>query len=204
MSATAAIILAGGQARRMGGGDKSRQLVHGRTIIARTIAVLAPQVARLALNANGDLSRFADLGVPTIPDSLPGHPGPLAGILAGLDWAASLNLPWLISVSGDCPFLPHDLAERLHQVRAEQNATYACASSGGWTHPVIALWPTARREELRQALLAGQRKIDAHTAHHPTAIANWPTTPIDPFFNVNTPTDLTEANRPQAMGPIPS
>lgn len=189
---TAAIILAGGLARRMGGGDKCRQLVAGQTIIARTIATIAPQVAALAINANGDPARFADLGHPVIPDSLPDHPGPLAGILAGLDWAAAAGHNWLLSVPGDCPFLPHDLAARLHEARG--SATFAVAASAGWTHPVVALWPITCRDELREALVAGERKIDAYTARHSVARAEWPTTPFDPFLNVNTPEDLARAN----------
>ena len=177
----------------MGGGDKCRQLVGGRTLIARTVAPVRPQVAALAINANGDPARFADLALPTIPDSMPGHPGPLAGILAGLDWAAAAGHHWLLSVPGDCPFLPADLAARLQEVRG--GATFAVAASGGWTHPVIALWPTACRDELQEALVAGERKIDAYTARHPTAEAEWPTAPFDPFLNVNTPEDLAYANR---------
>ena len=195
---TAAIILAGGLARRMGGGDKCRQIVAGQTIIARTIASIAPQAAALAINANGDPARFADLGCPVIADSVPGHPGPLAGILAGLDWAAAAGHEWLLSVPGDCPFLPPDLAARLHQARGD--ATFAVAASGGWTHPVIALWPTSCRGELRQALLDGERKIDAYTARHPIAQAEWPTAPYDPFLNVNTPEDLARAECVQASG----
>ncbi len=190
---TACIILAGGLATRMGGGDKCRQRVGGQSIIARTIATLAPQAKPIALNANGDPARFQDLGLPILPDPLPDHPGPLAGILAGLDWAATSGIPWLVSVPGDCPFLPTDLVARLHAAR--QQATYAVAASGGWTHPVIALWPTNCRHALHQALLAGQRKIDAFTAPQETAQAEWPTTPFDPFLNVNTPADLAEADR---------
>jgi molybdopterin-guanine dinucleotide biosynthesis protein A len=197
----ACIILAGGLATRMGGGDKCRQIVGGQSIIARTLATLAPQASPIAVNANGDPARFQDLGLAILPDPLPDHPGPLAGILAGLEWAATMEIPWLVSVPGDCPFLPPDLVPRL--LAAKQRATYAVAASGGWTHPVIALWPTACRHALHQALLTGQRKIDAFTAHHETAHAEWPTTPVDPFLNVNTPADLAEANR-LARSPPPS
>jgi molybdopterin-guanine dinucleotide biosynthesis protein A len=162
---------------------------------------MAHQAAPIAINANGDLQRFDDLGLAILPDPLPGHPGPLAGILAGLDWASTLGLDWLLSVPGDCPFLPDDLVVRLHHAR--NDATYAVAASGGWTHPVIALWPTACRADLRAALLAGQRKIDAFTARHKTERAEWTTDPFDPFFNINTPEDLQEANRlvPSRKGP---
>ena len=192
-TSTAAVILVGGLARRMGGGDKCRQVVGGQTILARTISTISPQVNALALNANNDPARFADTALPIQADPVPGHPGPLAGILAGLDWVAATGHRWLLSIPGDCPFLPPDLASRLHQARGQ--ATYAVAASGGWTHPVIALWPTSCREDLRQALRSGERKIDAFTAGHPTARAEWPTTPFDPFLNVNTPDDLAQANR---------
>jgi molybdopterin-guanine dinucleotide biosynthesis protein A len=190
---TACIILAGGLATRMGGGDKCRQCVGGQSIIARTIATLTPQATPIALNANGDPARFQDLGLSILPDPLPNHPGPLAGILAGLDWAATSGIPWLVSVPGDCPFLPTDLVARLHEARHQ--ATYVVAASGGWAHPVIALWPTHCREALRRTLLAGQRKIDAFTTPHETARAEGPTTPFDPFLNVNTLADLAEADR---------
>jgi molybdopterin-guanine dinucleotide biosynthesis protein A len=189
---TACIILAGGLASRMGGGDKCRLVVGGQSIINRTIATMASQAAPIALNANGDPARFQDLGLPVLPDPIAGYPGPLAGILAGLEWAGSIGIAWLVSVSGDCPFLPTDLVARLHQVRTE--ATFSVATSGGWSHPVIALWPTACREDMRRSLLAGERKIDAFTAHVTTARAEWPTHPLDPFLNVNTPADLAEAN----------
>lgn len=190
---TACIILAGGLARRMGGGDKCRQVVGGQTIIARTIATLAAQATPLALSANGDPARFADLGLPILADPVPGYPGPLAGILAGLNWAAEHGLTWLVSVPGDCPFLPNDLVARLHLAR--NDATYAVAASGGWTHPVVGLWPTACRPNLQTALLSGERKIDAFTAHRETAQVEWLTKPLDPFFNVNTIDDLATANR---------
>lgn len=191
---TVAVILAGGLARRMGGGDKSRLVVGGRSVLARTVATIAPQVAALALNANGDLARFADLALPVLPDAMPGHPGPLAGILAGLDWAQEQGAAWLLSVPGDCPFLPHDLINRLHQARAAAGTRYACAASGGWTHPVIGLWPVDCREALRTALEAGQRKIDAFTAQGGAAQAEWPIAAFDPFMNLNTPEDLADAD----------
>ncbi len=190
MTETVAVILAGGLARRMGGGDKCRLVVGGRTVLARTIATLAPQVTHLAINANGDPARFADTGLPVLPDPVPGHPGPLAGILAGLDWAAARGAHWLLSAPGDCPFLPEDLVARLHAARGD--APYTVAASGGWTHPVIALWPTTCRDALHAALLAGQRKIDAFTG--PTPTAEWVTNPHDPFLNLNTPEDLAAAH----------
>ncbi len=194
---TAVVILAGGLARRMGGGDKCRGLVGGRSLIARTIDVMRPQATALALNANGDPARFDDLGLRVLPDSMPDHPGPLAGILAGLEWAKT---EWLVSVPGDCPFLPPDLVARLHRALRDEDADYACAGSGGWTHPVVGLWPVSCGVALRAALQAGERKIDAFTARRRTATATWPVDGIDPFFNVNRPEDRAEADRLAATG----
>src|SRR5437763_4146054 len=192
------VVLAGGLARRMGGGDKARLRVGGRTILERVLARLKPQCAALILNANGDPTRFADTGLEIIPDSVPGFAGPLAGILAGLDWAAA-HAPEgsdVVSVPGDSPFLPDDLVARLVSVRATAGTPLACARSGEWRHPVIGLWPVDLREDLRKALLEeNMRKIETWTARHSVAIADWPATPVDPFFNVNTPADAAEAER---------
>jgi molybdopterin-guanine dinucleotide biosynthesis protein A len=199
LPATLGLVLAGGLARRMGGGDKARIAIGGVTILQRMLACLAPQCARLVINANGDPARFADTRLPVVADSVRDFAGPLAGILAGLDWAA-LHAPeckWLASVPGDCPFLPSDLVARLHDARAAAGTPLACARSGEWRHPVIGLWPLALREDLRRALVTeGLRKIEIWTARHGAAIADWPTEPVDPFFNVNTPEDAAQA---QAM-----
>jgi molybdopterin-guanine dinucleotide biosynthesis protein A len=130
---------------------------------------------------------------------MPDHPGPLAGVLAALDWAAARrpDLPWVLSVPGDCPFLPADLASGLHAAREAAGVPLACARSAedGQTHPVIGLWPVALREALRGALRDGERKIDRWTARHGCAHADWPATPLDPFFNANAPEDLDAAER---------
>ena len=192
------LVLAGGLARRMGGGDKARIRIGGRTILARVLAQLTPQCARIILNANGDPARFADTGLPVVPDNVPDFAGPLAGILAGLDWAAAHapDIPDVVSVPGDCPFLPGDLVERLAAARQAQKVPLACARSGDWRHPVVGLWPVALRENLRKALVdEGLHKIEAWTARHGVAIADWPASPVDPFFNVNTPADAAEAER---------
>jgi molybdopterin-guanine dinucleotide biosynthesis protein A len=197
-----AVILAGGLARRMGGGDKPMRTIAGKTILDRVIARLAPQCDDLILNANGDPVRFADFHLPVIADSVADFPGPLAGILAGLDWIAA-NRPdakWMLSAPGDCPFLPRDLVERLDQARAAENAELAVASSGGQTHPVVGLWSVRLRDELRQALVAeGVRKIDRWTARYSLATVSWPTSPLDPFFNANTVEDIAEADRLAAL-----
>lgn len=196
------VLLAGGLARRMGGGDKPMRMIGGRTILARVIARLAPQCDGLILNANGDPSRFAAFGLPVLADSVADFPGPLAGILAGLDWVAS-NRPgaaWMLSAAADCPFLPRDLVARLSQARAEQGASLAVAASGGQSHPVIGLWSVALREELRHALIKEDvRKIDRWTARYPLATVTWPARPLDPFFNANTIEDIAEAERLAAL-----
>ncbi len=192
------MVLAGGLARRMGGGDKARLRIGGRTILARVLARLQPQCAAIILNANGDPARFADTGLAVVPDGVPGFAGPLAGILAGLDWVAAHapDIADIVSVPGDCPFLPEDLVERLSAARSRQGAQLACARSGERRHPVVGLWPVALRCDLRQALVAeGLRKIEAWTARHGVAVADWPAVPVDPFFNVNTPEDAAEAER---------
>jgi molybdenum cofactor guanylyltransferase len=192
------LVLAGGLARRMGGGDKARIRVAGKTILERVLACLEPQCAAVILNANGDPARFADTSLPVVADSVAGFAGPLAGILAGLDWAAAHapRIADVASVPGDCPFLPGDLVARLAAARAATALPLACARSGDWRHPVVGLWPVALREDLRKALLEEDiRKIEAWTARHGVAIADWPATPVDPFFNVNTPADAVEAER---------
>jgi molybdenum cofactor guanylyltransferase len=192
------VVLAGGLARRMGGGDKARLRIGGRTILERVLTRLKPQCAVLILNANGDSARFADTGLAVIPDNVPDFAGPLAGILAGLDWAAkeAPDVADIVSVPGDCPFLPEDLVARLSAARSREGAPLACARSGEWRHPVVGLWPVALRGDLRHALVAeGLRKIEAWTARHGVAVADWPAAPIDPFFNINTPEDAAEAER---------
>lgn len=192
------LLLAGGLARRMGGGDKPMADVGGVPILRRCVDAMRPQCAGLALNANGDPARFAAFGLPVIADDVPGFAGPLAGVLAGLDWCAA-NRPeiaWVVSVAADCPFLPDDLVSRLHAARVAQGARLACAASGGHTHPPIALWPVDLRAELRHALVVEDiRKIDRFTARSAIATVEWETDPVDPFFNANTPEELAEANR---------
>lgn len=195
---TFGLILAGGLARRMGGGDKAKIEINGVTILDRVLATLSAQCAGIVINANGDLKRFADAGVPVIPDNVEGFVGPLAGILAGLDWLAERDngIEWMLSVPGDCPFLPDDLVERLHIARRKMGTgvPLACARSGEWRHPVVALWPLALREDLRKALTdEGLRKIEVWTARHGVALADWPAEPVDPFFNINTPEDAARA-----------
>jgi molybdopterin-guanine dinucleotide biosynthesis protein A len=195
---TPGVLLAGGLARRMGGGDKPMRTIGGRTILERVIARLKPQCDGIILNANGDPGRFAPFGLTVVADNVPDFPGPLAGILAALDWAAA-NRPeaeWVLSAAADCPFLPHDLVMRLHQGRAEEKAQLAVAVSGEQSHPVIGLWHVGLRGELRHALVKEDiRKIDRWTARYRLAAVSWPTEPLDPFFNANTVEDIAEAER---------
>jgi molybdopterin-guanine dinucleotide biosynthesis protein A len=196
------VLLAGGLARRMGGGDKPMRQIGGRTILDRVMARLTPQCDGLLLNANGDPTRFASFGLPVIADTVENFPGPLAGILAGLDWLAANRpeVPWMLSAAADCPFLPRDLVARLHRTRAQQEAQLAVAASGGQSHPVIGLWSVGLRGELRHALVVeGVRKIDRWTARYALATVNWPAEPLDPFFNANTVDDIAEAERLAAL-----
>jgi molybdopterin-guanine dinucleotide biosynthesis protein A len=196
--ATPGVLLAGGLARRMGGGDKPMRTIRGRTILDRVIARLDPQCDGLILNANGDPARFAAFGLPVIADSVADFPGPLAGILAALDWTAAHrpDVGWILSAAADCPFLPRDLVARLQQARIAEGAELAVAASGDQTHPVIGLWSVALRQELRHALVVEDiRKIDRWTARYRLATVTWPTAPLDPFFNANTMDDIAEAER---------
>jgi molybdopterin-guanine dinucleotide biosynthesis protein A len=192
------LVLAGGLARRMGGGDKARIRIGGATILERVLTRFQPQCTGTILNANGDPARFADTGLTVVPDSVPDFAGPLAGILAGLDWAAAHrpDIADVASVPGDCPFLPGDLVARLCAARAAAGVPLACARSGEWRHPVVGLWRVALRDDLRHALIEEDlRKIEIWTARHGIAVANWPDAPVDPFFNVNTPEDAAAAER---------
>jgi molybdopterin-guanine dinucleotide biosynthesis protein A len=196
------VLLAGGLARRMGGGDKPMRTIGGRTLLDRVIARLAPQCDGLILNANGDPARFATFGLPVIADGVADFPGPLAGILAGLDWTAANHpdVEWMLSAAADCPFLPRDLVSRLQNDLVEQDAQLAVAASDGRSHPVIGLWHVSLREELRHALVVEDvRRIDRWTARYRLATVTWPVTPLDPFFNANTVEDIAEAERLAAL-----
>lgn len=193
---TLGIILAGGLARRMGGADKPLVPVRGQSLVARVAAKLRPQTAVCVLNANGDPDRFAEFGLPVIADDLPGFPGPLAGVLAALDWCAMHrpDLSWAVSVAADQPFLPDDLVGRLHACRISSGAAIVQAGSGGRAHPVNALWPVGLRAELRHALVEeDMRKMGRVMERFGAATEWWDATAIDPFFNVNTPEDAALA-----------
>ncbi|WGJ13223.1 molybdenum cofactor guanylyltransferase MobA [Methylocapsa sp. D3K7] len=190
------VLLAGGLARRMGGGDKALRTIGGTSILGRIIAVTRPQCAGLLLNANGDVARLGGFGLPVAADNVAGFKGPLAGILAGLDWIA-LHHPGInfaISIPTDTPFLPANLVARLEEERENKHAEIVCARSGGMTHPVIALWPVSIRTDLRHALVDEDlRKTGCFTQRYHVATVDWPIEPYDPFFNANEPADLVRA-----------
>ncbi len=192
----ACVLLAGGLARRMGGGDKPLRTIAGRSLLDLVIERMQPQVAALVLNANGDPARFLAYGLPVVADSVPDFAGPLAGILAGLDWTAEHrpDCPMVVSVATDAPFLPRDLVERLIEGLEAESTDLACAASGGQAHPVIGLWPVRLRQDLRRALIdEGIRKVDVWTARYRLATIAFSNRPIDPFFNANRPEDLDRA-----------
>ena len=197
------LLLAGGRATRMGGGDKGLRLLAGRPILDHVIERLRPQLGRLLLNANGDPARFAAYGLPVVGDSPPDFAGPLAGVLAGLEWAAreAPDCPLLLSAPTDAPFLPRDLVRRLWAGRESEGADIAMAASAGRTHPVVGLWPAVLAPALRLALVEeGLRKVDIWTARYRVAVVDFPIEAVDPFFNANRPEDLAEAERLVALG----
>ena len=195
MNAPLGVILAGGLATRMGGGDKGLLRIGYRTLLDLVIARLSPQVAGLALNANGDPARFASFGLPVLPDTIRDYPGPLAGVLAGLDWAAGEGATHIVTAAADTPFFPADLVPRLMLATEEQGKPIALARTENGRHPTFGLWPVALRDDLRRALNDGMRKVVLWTDSHGTAMADFPVSGFDPFFNVNTPEDLAEAAR---------
>jgi molybdopterin-guanine dinucleotide biosynthesis protein A len=190
------LVLAGGQSRRMGGGDKALRLLGGVSLLERVIERLRPQVRAVVLNANGDPARFAEFGLPVVPDSLPDFAGPLAGVLAGLDWTAAhrADCPFIVSVATDAPFFPADLVARLADGTGAADADLSCAASAGRAHPVFGLWPVRLREDLRRAVLEeGVRKVDQWTSRYKLVTVSFPELPVDPFFNANRPEDLAVA-----------
>ncbi len=190
------VLLAGGLARRMGGGDKPLMALNGRPLLAHAIARLAPQCAHLAINANGDPARFADYGLPVVADSVEGYAGPLAGVLAGMDYAAAHwpQTRWLLSTPADTPFPPADLVIQLKSALERAGASIAVAASGGRMHHAIALWDISLRGDLRAALTQeNERKVSAFIARYAHVTVDWPVAPYDPFFNVNRPEDIPQA-----------
>ena len=194
------VILAGGPSTRMGGDDKCLMPVGGTRLIEHVIRRLRPQVTALALNANGDPARFAEFGLKVLPDGMAGQPGPLAGILAGLDWATARGASAIVTVAGDTPFFPRDLVARLRATAGPSGLALAASPDPEGRvrrHPVFGLWPVALREDLRVALEGGLRKVVLWADAHGAGTALFESRPFDPFFNINTPADLAAA---EALG----
>lgn len=192
------VILAGGLARRMGGGDKGLKTIGGRSILERILERLRPQVGGMIINANGDPARLSALGLPVVADAIEGFPGPLAGVLTGIAWARSHrpDISDIVTVPADGPFLPRDLVAHLIAARDAAGADLACAASAGRAHPVVGLWPVRLYDDLHRAVVEeGLRKVDIWTARHKLARAEFAAHPVDPFFNANAPEDLAEAER---------
>jgi molybdopterin-guanine dinucleotide biosynthesis protein A len=192
------VLLAGGRSSRMGGGDKSFKMLGGQPMLARVIARARPQVGKLIVNANGDPARFAAYGLPVVADVIEGFAGPLAGILSVFEWTAR-NCPkaeWIASFATDAPFFPEDLVRRLAEAVVREGADLACARTDDGLHPVFGLWRVALRDDLRRALVEENvRKVELWMTRHRTAHVDFPTAPLNPFFNVNRPEDLAEAER---------
>jgi molybdopterin-guanine dinucleotide biosynthesis protein A len=196
--AVVGVLLAGGQARRMGGGDKCLRQLGEASILEHVVARARAQVATLVLNANGDPDRFAAFGLPVVADVVEGFAGPLAGVLTGMEWARAQrpDCPWIATMATDTPFYPADLVARMLDAVEAAGAELACAASGGRAHPVFGLWRVRLADELRAAMIEeGIRKVDVWTARHRLVEVPFATDPIDPFFNTNRPEDLTEAER---------
>ncbi len=191
-------ILAGGLARRMGGGDKGLIGLQGRPILDHVIARLKPQVASMVINANGDPARFASYGLPVIADSIEGFAGPLAGVLAALSWARAEapGTSHVVTAATDTPFVPRDLVARLQAAASTEGAEMATVSSNRRTHPVFGLWPVNLADDLERAMRdEALRKVDMFTDRYQLAVAEFDSDPYDPFFNANTPDDVIEAER---------
>lgn len=186
------VILAGGQARRMGGQAKPLMLLGGRPLVAHVVDRFAPQVAQVALNLNGDASPYAPFNLPIVADSIGGFVGPLAGILAALDWAATVGADHVVSVPADTPFLPPDLVPQL--LLAVADAPIAMAETASGQHPTCAIWPVDLRDHLRADIIAGQRRLGGWAMDQGAVSARFPDTQPNAFFNINTAQDLALAN----------
>jgi molybdopterin-guanine dinucleotide biosynthesis protein A len=198
MSPIVGVVLAGGLARRMGGGDKGLIVLQGRPILDHVIERLGSQVDQIVINANGDPGRLAGYELPIVADAIEGFAGPLAGVLSGMEWAARHcpGADWIVTAATDTPFFPRDLVARFGQAVEAARADMACAASGGRRHPVFGLWPVALGPDLSRAMAVdGVRKVDLWTARHRLAVAEYAVEPYDPFFNVNRPDDVAEAER---------
>lgn len=203
----AGIVLAGGMSRRMGGGDKTQLNVGGKPLIAHALGRLQSQARRIAINSNGDPECFARFSVPVIKDSIEGRAGPLAGVLAGMDWAAAQGCKAVVSVAGDTPFFPPDLTGRLVEAARLSDIPIMIAASRNSDnelvrHPTFGLWPVGLREDLRKALAGGVRKVVAWADKHGIESVEFERGEVDPFFNINTREDLEFARELLAQGAL--
>jgi molybdopterin-guanine dinucleotide biosynthesis protein A len=194
------IVLAGGKSSRMGGGNKALLPLGGRPLLSHVVARLRPQVAEIVLNANDDSGRFAAFGLPLVADRLAGQMGPPAGVHAGLAWAKA-NRPgsrFVITVAADTPFFPADLVSRFCAATSITNPKLVVARSESGVHPVFGLWPVSLAPHLEDSLRRGARKaLDFVAAQQAKEVAFPPLEirgrAVDPFFNLNRPEDLAEA-----------
>ena len=187
------LVLAGGRAQRLGGVDKALVMLGGRPLLAHAIARLQPQCGALALSANGDAARFSAFGAPVVADDITGFAGPLAGLAAGLDFARDQGFDRVVTLAVDTPFAPADLVARLEDARRAAGAEIATAASNGNRHHVVTLWPTSLAADMRRALATGQGGVGRFCAGYRSVAVEWPSAPVDPFFNINAPEDLVAA-----------
>ena len=197
----AGVILAGGQSSRMGGGDKSLKLLGNKTILEHVIERLSPQVATMVLNANGDPQRFSRFGTPVIQDQTDGFLGPLAGVLSGLEWAEKNGFQRIITVAADTPFFPKTLVRDLCSAVSNSSAPIALAATQPFgmhkinRHPTFGLWPISLRNNLKDSLNVGIRKVIIWTELHGYIDVLFESGEHDPFFNVNTHADYNFAKK---------
>ena len=193
MTKVPGVILAGGKASRMGGGDKGLLSLAGQSLLDHVIARLAPQCSELALNANGNPARFQRFRRPVLADGIADQPGPLAGVLAAMDWAAALGADRVVTVAADTPFFPRDLVARLAEPGGLTLAASQAPCETPVLQPIFGMWPVALRDDLANALERGDRKVRLWADAHGCTQVIFPHGGADPFFNINTPQDLRQA-----------
>ena len=192
----AGVLLAGGKSRRFGGGDKCLQELGSKTLLEHAARNAAPQVGALILNINGDESRFPDLGLPILHDTIEGHAGPLSGVLSAMECVVehAPQVRWIATFATDAPFIPANWVALVQARITREQSQMGTVSSNGRSHPVFGLWPVDLRFELRKAMEDEElRKVGAWTARYKLATVEFESDPVDPFFNINTPEDLAVA-----------
>ncbi len=190
------VILAGGQSRRFGGGDKFIKELNGEALVDRVVERVRPQTEQMIISSNSETPHLTKFGLPIVADTIHGFAGPLAGILTGMEWTRQHypDIEWIVSFPSDAPFVPLDCVSKMLEQAQMDNAEIVCASSAGRTHPVCALWRIDLADNLRQAMEEEEmRKIDLWTARHRLSALEFSDQPFDPFFNINRPEDLEQA-----------